>query len=314
MKRIFDDERTMFLVADMYYNKKASKAEIVSALNLSSPTINKLLEAAEETGVVKIYVSSPIGRNYFEEEIRLEKKYGLREVIITDSVTSHDAQLDTCSLVASKYLQRVLRENDVVGLGMGLSISKMIALSKPEHHFSRLTIVPLVGGLSNVNYEIHNNYLCEQMAHIFGGSSMALYAHASVDRLQTKEELLKDNSIRNVLEMVSYMRVAIISIGSMDEGYTISKEQYFSDEKIKSDLASHNMCGEICLRCYDIHGDTSHFQYNENVVGVELEQLRNIPIVIGIASEAHRRDAILGAIAGGYINTLVTDINCARTL
>ena len=43
--------------------------------------------------------------------------------------------------------------------------------------------------------------------------------------------------------MVSYMRVAIISIGSMDEGYTISKEQYFSDEKIKSDLASHNMCG-----------------------------------------------------------------------
>ena len=88
----------------------------------------------------------------------------------------------------------------------------------------------------------------------------------------------------------------------------------FSDEKIKNDLASLKLCGDICLHCYDIHGDTSQFQYNKNVVGVELEQLRNIPIVIGIASEVHRRDAILGAIAGKYINTLVTDINCARTL
>ena len=85
-------------------------------------------------------------------------------------------------------------------------------------------------------------------------------------------------------------------------------------KRSKATLLPTICAGEICLRCYDIHGDTSHFQYNENVVGVELEQLRNIPIVIGIASEAHRRDAILGAIAGGYINTLVTDINCARTL
>ena len=73
--------------------------------------------------------------------------------------------------------------------------------------------------------------------------------------------------------------------------------------------------GDIALRYFDANGDTTPFQeFNERVAGIPLDTLKKIPRRVGVAGGRQKKDAVLGAIRGGFINVLITDIDCAENL
>ena len=49
------------------------------------------------------------------------------------------------------------------------------------------------------------------------------------------------------------------------------------------------------------------FDISEKIIGVEVDLLKNVPLVIGLAGGIDKKDCILAALRGGYINVLVTD-------
>ena len=79
-------------------------------------------------------------------------------------------------------------------------------------------------------------------------------------------------------------------------------------------LISKNVAGDICMQFYDEDGNTSPFKEDNNVVGIDIHQLKKVPHSIGIAGGTDKLSAIRGAIKGRYINTLITDISCAQAL
>ena len=50
------------------------------------------------------------------------------------------------------------------------------------------------------------------------------------------------------------------------------------------------------------------------MIGIGLDQLRAIPEVIGIAGGMEKVRAVLGALRGGYVKTLITDVATARAV
>ncbi len=74
------------------------------------------------------------------------------------------------------------------------------------------------------------------------------------------------------------------------------------------------MAGDICMQFYDATGNTLPFKGDNNVVGIEIKKLRRVPHAIGVACGVDKVSAIKGAINGRYINTLVTDYECAKKL
>jgi hypothetical protein len=50
------------------------------------------------------------------------------------------------------------------------------------------------------------------------------------------------------------------------------------------------------------------------VLGLKLERLKSIPTVVGVACGKRKREAILGALRGQWINVLVTDQFTAESL
>jgi DNA-binding transcriptional regulator LsrR (DeoR family) len=70
--------------------------------------------------------------------------------------------------------------------------------------------------------------------------------------------------------------------------------------------------GDICARFFDQLG--REVLPATGVIGVSLDQLRAIPEVIGIAGGMEKVRAVLGALRGGYINTLITDVTTARAV
>ena len=62
-------------------------------------------------------------------------------------------------------------------------------------------------------------------------------------------------------------------------------------------------------------GKRDKFQgFNERIAGMPAEQIKKIRNRIGIAGGVERVKAVKGAIAGGYINILITNNECAEKL
>ena len=54
MRKVIDDPRLMVRVCDLYYNQGISQQQIAKDLNLSRPTVSRVLALAREQGIVKI--------------------------------------------------------------------------------------------------------------------------------------------------------------------------------------------------------------------------------------------------------------------
>src|SRR5205823_5527569 len=74
-----------------------------------------------------------------------------------------------------------------------------------------------------------------------------------------------------------------------------------------AELRNAGAVGEICARFFDIDGQACVTSLDRRTVGLDLSQLRAVPLVIGVACGKHKANAILGAVRGGYVKSLVTD-------
>ena len=300
----------MLRVCDLYYNRDVSQSDIAKLMDLSRPTVAKLLQRARQKGIVKILICDPQERNYSQLERRLEKTFKLEEAIVVDTL-EEERQKDALGRAAANYLQAILKDHYMIGVAMGTSLH-YIAPYAPRQ-FRGLTFVPLVGGGGEVDITQNANNVVELLAKAFGGEGLRLYAPAMVSRQQTKRELLKEKNVRRVMDRYSQLDVVMAGIGTGDERSSISKSGYYSGE-MKEQLQGNAVCGDICMRLFDENGALSPFASNKQVIGIEPGKFRNIPYAIGIAGGVYKARAIRGAIRGRFINVLITDEMCAKEL
>lgn len=327
MKRVVDDERIMLRVCDLYYNQNLGQQEIAQEMKLSRPTVSRLLINAREKGIVKIILADLNGRNNLEMEQRVARKYGLKEVIVTDSYEAPSKLRAEIGSAAARFLERILKNGDHVGISMGKTLSH-IAPYVTADYFRDITFVPMLGGVGDASLQLHSNFLAEALGKAFNGNALALHAPAMVSRIQVKTELLQEESIARILSSVYNLDVAVSGIGAMNENSTVLETGYFSKETLEElrmssidkelmGITGENgnyICGDICLQFFDRNGNQARYEHNQRVIGINIESLRNIPWSIGVAGGISKVEAIQGALKGKYINSLITDIECAKLL
>ena len=312
MRKIVDDVRLMTKVCDLYYNQDISQQQIAGMLSLSRPTVSRLLSSAREKGVVQISVSNLDLIKYWEMERQLEEKYGLREVLIVDSSPEPDLQKELLGKAAGQYLERTIKDGSIVGLSMGSTLYEVVAgINHPEAE--DVTFVPLIGGMGQLRMDLHANNLAETLAYIYDGRFVPLHAPARVSGAKIREQFMKEESLAEALRMTRNLDMAIIGIGCPYVNSSIMATGYFKENEIES-LRERDAVGDICMQFYDREGDTSRFEKDNNVIGIDIHKLRDIPYSIGIAGGMEKFSAVLGAVRGHYINILVTDIQCAQAL
>ena len=310
MKKIIDDERMMLRVCDLYYNRDISQSDIARLMEISRPTVAKLLQSAKQKEIVKIIICDPQERGHSELERQLEKLYKLQEVIVVDTV-EEDQLKDALGKATAGYLKSILKDDFVVGVAMGTTLRYVAPYATRQ--FQNLTFVPLAGGSGDVDITLHANHVVELLAKAYGGDSLHLYAPAMVSRAQTKRELLKEESVRRVTDYYSRLDVAMVGIGTGDEESTVVRSGYYTEE-MKEHLRQSGACGDVCMQVYDQDGNLDVVEYNKHVISINPMKMKQVPYAIGIAGGVHKAKAICGAIRGKYINVLITDQRCAEEL
>ena len=108
--------------------------------------------------------------------------------------------------------------------------------------------------------------------------------------------------------------MALVGIGALHPSRLLAQSgNIFSEEELRT-LDELGAVGDLCLRFFDADGKPVASPFDERVIGVTLDELRRVPRSVGIAGTATKLEAIRGALAGGWINVLITDRFTAERL
>lgn len=314
MKKIVGGTRLIIKCCKLYYEESFTQNEIAKILGISRPTVSRLLSEGKEKGIVRIEIINSLEKNYNDLERIIEKKYGMKEVIIIEDETEELIQKRRASKKAAEYLDRILKTGDKVGVSMGTTI-KEIANYINTTEKSKLTFLPLIGGVGQTNIEIHPNQITMDLARAFGAEFKLLHAPVLVTNIDIKNEFLKEKSISEILDYGKKCNVGIVGIGSpKDKNSTMMGSGYFY-EKDLIEFQRNGIVGDVCLQFYDINGISEKFsEHNQRIIGTNLEDLKRIDTVIGVACGEDKVNGIIGALQGKYINVLITNFSNAKLI
>lgn len=312
MRKRIDDIHLMVKVCDLYYNRNISQQQIAKDLSLSRPTVSRLLASAREKGIVKIHISNMEDIKYWELERELEKKYHLKNILITDCCSTDEELKKIMGQLASRYLEYTIKDGYTVGVSSGETIYQTISeLSDPRAE--EVTFVPLIGGIGQLPVKYQANCLAETLSNIYRGSYVPFHVPARVSGRALREELMKEEALSKAFRMMEHLDVAVMEISDISENSSLETMGYLKENEMDM-LRKRKMVGGLCMQFYDIGGKTSSYQKNNCVMGMELHKLKNVPYAIGIGGGIRKLQALRGALDGHFINTLITDIECATAL
>ena len=135
-------DRLSIDVAKLYYKSDYSQQQIANKLNLSRPTVSRLLQYAKEKGFVQINIADPIEDNSSLEEALCEK-YNLDVVKIAYAPLNTTNEIKkSISMKAADYLYEIVKDGDIIGVSWGTTIYNM-ALNLKHKALKGVQIVQL---------------------------------------------------------------------------------------------------------------------------------------------------------------------------
>lgn len=295
----------------LYYLEELTQGEVAQQLGVSRSTVVRMLQKAQEMGLVHVTLDVP--REVFEMERELERLYDLRKVRLVPEAGDDATLKRWLGHAAAELVVEMVKPETVAAVSWGTTLQAMATSLKGEQAVEGLRIVPLVGGLHWASSGTNAYWVAEQLGRYFQAPTHALYAPVYVESYSTADALMREPGIKETLELVRQASLAIYSIGNLENEATMIQLGYISPEE-QTFLRKQGAVGDIACRWIDINGNAVELPPTINPISVSLENLKDIPERMTISGGELKREALLGTLRGGYTTTLVTDEGTAAYL
>ncbi len=300
-------------IATLYYDLGKSQQEIAGELGLSRSNISRMLKEARERGIVEIFIHHPLRRvSHLEQQ--LCKWFGLREAAVVESVPGDDdLTLARAAKFAARLLDQALENVQVLGISLGRAVHATVNAFTPSRRFD-VEVVQLMGAGSQANPAFDGPALIEQAARRLTNRARYLYAPNIVDSALIARALVEQTNLAATLMLARQADVALVGIGALApvvSGLVVAN--VLTPEEL-STFKANGVVGDICGRHFDRYGQQVISDLDNRVIAITLDELKAIPNVIGVACTAAKVEAVLGALRGGYLDTLVTDSAAAEAV
>ncbi len=308
------DPSILLAAARLYYLQNRSQAEIATELGTSRSNVSRMLTEAQRQGIVEIRIVDPSGR-VPELEREIKDLFGLTDVRVAQrgagSFARVEAQVGT---QAAQLLLESVKDQMTVALSWGHALQAMVYAATADHDYA-VRLVQLVGGLSSISNEISGQELVRELAVRLGASYRLLHAPATLGSSAARQALMAEPSIESALVDAREADMAFVGIGTPSHGSSsailASLNLSAKDEK---KFWAAKPAGDIAARYYDAAGNPIHGGVEDRIVGVTLEDLVQIPNVVGVVYGRAKTPGVLGALRGHLIDSLVCDETLARSI
>ena len=288
-------------VARRYYLDGRSKVEIAEEFALSRFKVARLLDDARSSGLVRIEIGHP-GVVDVELSGRLMDALGLQHCVVTDTPDEHPAALrEHVGAAAAALLTEIVTPDDVLGLSWARSVS---AMATALRELAGVPVVQLTGALARPGVDDSSIELVREVARVSGGPAYFFYAPMAVPDAATAQALRRQPEVARAFSLIGSVTKAVAGIGAWEPGQSTLYDA--TSEAERADLTRRGVCADVSGVLLDAHGDPVPADLTERMIGITAEQMRAVPEVIGIVYGTAKVHAVLAAVRGGLVDSLVT--------
>jgi lsr operon transcriptional repressor len=294
-------------VAWKYYNEGMTQNEIAEALNLSRMKVIKYLDIAKANNIIQFKINLD---QFFDMDLqnKIKEKYNIKDIYIVPFANQNP--LDSLTRAAAQYIEDRITSDTMINVGYGQAVSRTLGHLNISTKY-KVTFVSLSGGVrfyiptaidSSSDYYTNPNY-----------NHYIMPAPLVVSTNHLAEQLSNERPIQKIFEMIPYSTITIIGIGAVNEKATIVKEGYLNTNEIEI-IKSRGAVGDLLSQFYDIDGNILDLKLHKQLISTDINLLKSLNHVVAVAGGLEKKEAIIGALRGGYIDVLITDEVVARSL
>jgi DNA-binding transcriptional regulator LsrR (DeoR family) len=312
MRNNAERDELLAFVAENYYLGSYKQTEIAEMIGLTRSAVSRLLTEAKDKGIIEIIIHHPFkfDRNL---EIRLKKDFNLKHtsVVAFANQPDYDELRKQLGKAGSRLLSNLIKPGYKIGIAWGTSVQATIEAFEPDH-IDNVHVVQLVGVLGSTRHSYSAQTLVERLAHSIGGEGTYLYSPFIVENKGTAASLLADPTVEHSMSVARECNIALMGIGTTKPEYcSLLKGNHITRQTLKT-IQDSGAVGDVCALYFDINGILSQVDFHQRRIGTSLEAIMDIDIRLAVAGNVEKAEAILGAIRGGFINSLVTDNHTAQ--
>lgn len=298
--------------ARMYFLDNRSQDDIARVLGTSRSNVSRMIAGARASGIVEVRIRDEGGRDT-DLEHALRERFGLVHVRVAAFRPRQDVLVATGAL-AAEWLDDTLRDGQVLALSWGTSLQAVVtavAVEEPR----RVEIVPLLGGMPAGTSLAAAQELVRELAVRLGATYRYLHGPALLRSTVARDALLAEPSIGDVLARARSADIALVGIGSCVSSSTaqVLNGVGLTDAQ-HAELAAQAPVGDTCCRFFDAEGRAVRSVVDDRVLAVELDDLRRISTVVGVATGSGKTAGVLAALRGRLLDGLVTDVGLAHSV
>ena len=311
MARVRKSDAQLLKAASLYYEHKLTQEQIAKKLGVSRPTVVRILKQALEDGHVVIKMASRLP-HFIELETKIEAllgEHGLRRVVVAEGVET-DARI-TVAREAAHLLESQLKTEDILGVGWSSTLMHINQFLR-KGKFSPQRVVQLGGYIGSVE-NASAQEISVLMGEILQAPVASIPAPVLVSSAALREALMEDPAIKQSMEWVRKCSVGIVGIGVATTRSTLVTTGYLTAGEISA-ARDRGAIGDVLSHFYSREGDEIPTPWSDRMISVDLESLRKIDCLIGVAAGSDKAESVIGAVKSNILNTLVIDVALAEAI
>ncbi len=302
--------RMMVTASWLHYMQGLTQAKVAEQMRLSRASVNRLVQAAQEAGIVKFRLE--VDEALFPElDQKLRDRYDLLDAVVVLSAEDRDARNLAIAQGAAEWLKPRLKPDMVIGIGTGRTIAHLPSAMAFNQKVP-CTFCDIIGTV--IDSEGSPRFtVTSRMAEVTGGTAIQVIAPVSVMNSSVRDALLKEPSIAETLGRAEQSDIVIQGVGAVHASNGLAEGGYLSPEQL-DDLQSSGAIGETMGQFFDREGLPIEGPLDERIISLTIDSLKNIPWRVCLAGGIEKVHAIDAALRGAIFNLLVTDYQTARKL
>ena len=306
--------RQMTKAARLHLIHGARQTEIAEKMGISQAGVSRLLRMAEEQGIIRSIVVPPEGL-YPDLEEGLVQAYGLDAAYVVDVDPAEEGISQILGAAAARCLTDVFEGGPVLGFtSWSTTLREMARLIEPRVRSQIKCVVETLGDLGSPMLQHEADVATLQMAEAFQAEAVFLRAPGVMGSAALRDAALADVHVQKALSLLNEVDIVFVGLGPADfHGPLEENDNFFTAEQL-AEVRKAGAVGQLHQRFIDRHGRPVRTPLDDLVIGISLDQLRDAGRRIAVAGGAAKHEALAAALAGEWIDVLVTDVDSANML
>jgi DNA-binding transcriptional regulator LsrR (DeoR family) len=296
-------------VARQYYLEGASKIDIAAQLGVSRFRVARLLEAARDSGMIRIEIGLPGGHLDAGLSAELCSAFGLKQAFAFRFPDDDEPALRRrLGEAAGETLMDLIAPGDILGISWSRALSGLAAA------LTRLPPCPIVQLTGAVPPPDGQDLLdvVRSVARIGGGPAHVFYAPMILDSAETADAIRRQADVADAFALLPSVTMAVVAIGAWGPGLSTIYDAITPAER--DAIAGLGVCAEMAGAFLGANGQSVETALDSRMIVTPGPALARIPSILAVAYGIDRCHAVRAALRGGAVNGLVTHASLAQRL